>query len=167
MALSQYTSVDSVYALAPAIGSFASVNSARIAGYIYAVSADIDSRLSKSYDTPFTDTPPDIIRIASDLTMAMAIRSVMAFSAPSETRWYETFLGAKFLGALEGAKDDLDEYTEGKRSLVNSAGNVIARITSQRQYLSNNTNYKPTFDMRDPIEWQVDTDRTEAEADEG
>ena len=161
MALSAYTSVESVLALAPSIGSFSTVNSARVLGYISAVSADIDATLGRAYDTPFSAAPPDIIRIASDLSMAKAIRSILPFAPDSMREWY-----GEFIGDLNGAREDLESYAKGERTLVNSAGDVVERITSQRQYHSANAGYKPVFDMRDQNQWAVDPDRTDAEADE-
>ena len=162
MSLSAYTSVESVLSLAPAIGSFSTVTSARIAGFISAVSVKIDSKMGRVYDTPFSATPPDIIRISSDLAMAMTLRSILVFAAPSNTEWYEKFAG----GLEEGANADLADYAKGERTLVNSAGDVIARITTQNKFLSANKDYKPIFDMCDPSDWRVDPDRLDAEKNE-
>ena len=162
MALSEYTSVASVFSIVPRIGSFTNVTSARVSGTIQAVSARIDSKLGKLYDTPFTSTPPVIIQITNDLTMARLLRSLLTFEDPAVTEWYEEFKGE---GAV--ATEDLDALEAGDMVLVNSAGDVIETIETEGALMSSgNKGFKPTFDMRHPSQWQVDPERITDEANE-
>ena len=162
MALSEYTTVASLVHIVPRIGSFTTVTSARVAGTIQAVSARIDSKLAKRYDTPFTDVPPLIIRITNDLTMSRLLRSLLTFDDPAVTEWYD-----KFQGDEATASDDLKDLVDGEMILVDSGGDVVVQIETSGQLLSSsNETYKPIFDMRVPTAWEVDTDRIEDEGDE-
>ena len=162
MALSEYTSVASVFSIVPRIGSFTNVTSARVSGTIQAVSARIDSKLGKLYDTPFTDTPPAIISITNDLTMARLLRSLLTSEDPARTEWLREFQGPEAT-----ATEDLDAIESGDMVLVNSGGDVIDTIETEGALMTSyNKGFKPTFDMRHPSQWQVDPDRITDEANE-
>lgn len=152
--MGRYATVDEVNALVVGVGSASNPTSATRESWIGQVEGEVNAKLSDKYTVPFTDIPPIIKTITQDMTQYMIQRSIHTADHPTVSDWTERFLDARAL---------LDSIAKGETSLVNSAGTVVSAITTQKGVESTDSeDFKPVFDVRDPLSWRIDPDRIDA-----
>lgn len=95
-------------------------------------------------------TPPVIKHIAEDIGAYFVIRALYSAGDPNRNEWYELYKKAMEL---------LDDLSAGK-------GNIAEITADEQQIISNTSNYKPTFDIRDECNWGIDPDRIDDLDDE-
>ena len=149
-----YATVDGVNALVPGVSSISTPTSATRFTWIALVEGEINAKLSDKYVVPFTDVPPIIQSITQDMTMYQIQRGIHTADSPTVSDWTQTFLDARAM---------LQDIMDGKISLVTSAGTIIESITTRKGVETFGEDYKPVFDMRDPLAWRIDPDRQVAE----
>jgi phage gp36-like protein len=158
--MGNYTTVEKVGNQVPFLGvnSDSDITSAQVAQYITFVGNVIDSKLSQRYAVPFTSTPPVVETIATDLTTYRTLKARGFRDNDESNEWVKSF--------KDESSKLLDALAAGSMSLVDSSGTIVSTVTTFVEVDSNTKNYKPVFDMRDPVVWEVDPDRIDDENNE-
>lgn len=154
--MSRYTTVSLTLASAVGLSSITAINSADVARWINQVEGIIDSHLAARYTLPFSSTPPMIEAIATDMSVFRVVRATHSNDSPTFTEWAQRW---------NDAIDMLRAIHAGEIELVDSAQSRIAAATTISADSFNRT-FKPVFDLRDPISWEIDPDRIDTEDSE-
>ncbi len=67
---------------------------------------------------------------------------------------------------IKKANENIEELLNGEAVLVDSSGDVIAVNDDADPVLCNTTNYSPTFNEDDSVNWQVDPDKLDDISDD-
>lgn len=125
--------------------------------------AEVNKYLSQRYDigsSPF-NTSTTIPPIVKSCTKWLA----MGYTYEQLSRGGDTNPRAQRL--IDRAIDNLKMIAEFKLNVLDSTGSVVADATNSNfRVQCNTTNYSSTFNEDDELNWAVDTDKTEAIADE-
>jgi len=126
--------------------------------------AEVNKYLSKRYDLSSnyfqtsTSTPPVVRMLTTRLATAMMWEAMSRGSKESLARAAQ--IQKHIIGNLESIRD----Y---KVDLVDTAGSVISDMSNTSyRVLSNTTNYAPTFNEDDELDWAVDSDKLDDIASE-
>lgn len=111
------------------------------------VDAIIDSALASKYTVPFSPTPKIIEVIATKMAACSVLRTSYTQSGRNENK--------QTTAICKEADKLLEEVAEGKKAIIGDEG-VIE--TSDGSPYSTTEKYKPTFDMGDVIDQEVDPD---------
>ena len=125
---------------------------AQIELFIAKADAYINSVLATVYTLPFSVTIPFLTDISTDLACYYVLRRSYTQDSMETSSWVKEF--------LENAETKLKAIMDGDVSLIDSDGNVITFAGSLIDH--NNAGYTPTFDIGDPLDWEVDQDRLSA-----
>jgi len=152
--MSTYTTVSIVLDQATKVASASNISSAEVSRQIERVESIVNAKLGNLYTVPFTsgNVPPIIETITADLAMHRILRTTAFKTSGSKKDWMDLF---------KESDEMLGMIASGEMALPNSAGAIIQQVTNVLKIGSNTKNYKPTFDMRDPVKWHVDPDRIE------
>lgn len=133
-----YTSIARVYDLEPMIGSLSDLTSAQIlSAFAEPAEAEMNARLSRSYEVPITGTIPLLQAIADDLTVYRILsRRVFTQDQLKNSVWPDKF---------KESMETLNEVAAGKVLLVNSAGTLIGTRATVAAAATNVDLYQPTF----------------------
>lgn len=130
-----YTTVALVRQTLPkSVGSMTTLTNSDVALYINQTDSMINGKLSKLYTVPISGSAM-LETIATDLSCARLLRRLFTQEKKNSSSWVDSFAEAV---------DELDAIANGEISLVNSAGELFAKATSQ--VWSNNENYTQTMD---------------------
>ena len=120
--------------------------------YLPAGARYLDSRLSRAFTAPFS---------SNNLTVRdMNIYAAMLLFLEGRTSKQDD--ANELRGMLDGWVDSL---VEGNGTMSLSDDTVLEATGAQHQAWSTSEAYTPTFNMLDPVEQAVDTDRLDAELD--
>lgn len=127
--------------------SFEGVTQSAISSYwLFYGSQRVNTALSRLYTTPFSSNN----WTAKDLTIQYAALGILVKTLDPEDS----------LELESQIKKQITNITSGGGSMIDVSGNAIPPDIEdpRRTAWSNNMNYKPTFDMREPQEQRVDPD---------
>ena len=114
---------------------------------------EVNKKLAKRYDVSafLPDVPPQVRSLTEELAVAYFHFHNSRGSKESITRYKEL---RKF------PDENLDELAAGKCELVNTAGAVIVNPNAPG-VLCSTSDYEPTFDEGNELNWRVDRDKLE------
>ena len=149
-----YTTVPSVYAAFPLIGSVTTITSAVCARVARNAESIMDAKLAKVFTVPVTGMPPVLETIANDLTLyrLLALRMFTQEQA-NESVWPDRYKEAMEL---------LQEIIDGELTLVDSGGTPITPSVAAGQFQSSTMNYLQTMDELDATRQELDPDKETA-----
>lgn len=110
----------------------------------------VNSYVSARYSLPFSVVPPIIRTLSEDLTSCFTIRGSYVQDGQRENKYDEAFCKQAY-AILEGIK-------KGEIPLTLTDGSLVSTKTTTR-ILSSTENFAPTFNLDDPDNWEVDSDR--------
>lgn len=151
-----YTNVDRIYNVLPQLREVTTVKSEHIAQYADDAEAEVNGKIAHLYTIPVVGSPV-IISIATDLTM-WRIMGLRIFQG-------ETLKDSPWPDRFKEARDQLQAIADGKMTLVNTEGQVIAGNGSGDVW-SSSDRYFPTTNEDNPLLWEQDRDKLEDIADE-
>ena len=141
------------------VGSTLANGTAAAAQCITMAENEIRKQLSKRYDVSAaafqtsTSAPPMVQDLALWLSLGY-FYSVAGRGGPESMKRGKTF--------IDMAMDNLKQILEREVDVVNSTGTPLAEASSYMAMTSTTTNYAPTFNEDDPLEWAVDADKLDA-----
>lgn len=146
-----YTSVDAMFAILPTLKTGVSnLTSGDMARFIEDAENEIDARLAKFYTVPVAGCPM-LETIATDIAIYRVLsRRIFTATSLKESPWPDRY---------KEAVDLLGEIAEGKATLVDSSGSIIAAITTEAEVWSDKQDYLPTFHEGHDTEHIVDPDK--------
>lgn len=135
-----YTAVTLIGSLFPAVNSVSTINSGSIAYYCGMVEAEINTRLVKRYNIPFTVECPILTAIATrEAIYRIATQRALVQFPPAQQ-------GQHPMQAMHVADQRLlDEIVDGDIELVDSSGNVITPNAKDMLMTSTTVGYDPTM----------------------
>lgn len=124
--------------------------------HIERAEARIHSELAARYSLPISPTPPELRRLAEDISCYYLIRASNYQSGQRKSEYLEEF---------KSALDYLKLISDGEKNLTYTDGSVVQPLSSNH-FVSDKTNYTPIFGLDDPDQWQRDEDEiADQEAD--
>lgn len=152
-----YTSVNRMLALVPALSEVRSLNSAQLVMFAEAAESEVDGAIAKSYVVPVPGGPPLLTTVATDLALYRVL-SQRVFTQ-------ERLKDSVWPGVFKEARAILKEIAEGVRPLVDSSYAIIAGRSTVAA-TSNTKDYLPTFTELDPEQASVDCNKLDDLANE-
>ncbi len=141
----------------PAVGSRVSVNSAGMANFIGRAEATMRAKWADRYEFPLAPSP-FVETLATDYACYLFLsRRVFTTERQQGSEWVERF---------KESLDMIDAVAEGKMSIVDSAGGIIATADSTGRPWSDKKDYCPTFTEDDTRNQFIDADKIEDIQDE-
>jgi phage gp36-like protein len=131
------------------------ISDADVTSFIAKAEAYINSILANVYTLPFVVTIPLLKDVSTDLACYYVLRRNYTRDNMSTSDWVMQF--------WEDFNKKMEDIKDGKISLVDDSGNVIAYGSKLIQH--NNENYTPTCDLGDAEDWVIDPDRLDDIAD--
>ena len=149
-----YTNVAQIFATAPEVGSNTAVTSSLIEQAIGLVEAEINQKLSKVYDLPFSVEIPMLQVLATRMTLCELLGGTLNIGSRIDDTKHP------LLANYCRARGDLRAIVKGETSLVDNSGQVIAdRVSANAVVVSDGfEDYAPTFLGTDFIESEIDPD---------
>lgn len=153
-----YTTVERVLDILPAVGSLTSITSGHLATFIEDAEADINAMIANQYAVPVSGTPPLLRSIATDLACYRVLsRRVFTQERLKDSVWPDRY---------KEADERLQKIAEGKIALVNSSGTLIATSAARAEVWSDTMDYHPTFHEGPDTSHIVDEDKLDDIAEE-
>lgn len=154
MSVSSYTNVDRVRDSFPAIGSASNITSATIFEYVQAANDTIDLALATRYTLPMSSFSPLLGTLATRIALfdLITIRAMAQMPA-------DMAKNNPFYDRLKEARKTLEQLAEGKLTLLNSSGQVIAERTDIVGAWSNTMGYLPTMHEGNYTDMVEDADK--------
>jgi hypothetical protein len=107
--------------------------------------------LSSSYFQTSTACPPALRALAENLSEGLMWQKMARGSKESMARGKDL---------VEQSLEELKALVERNSDLVDTSGSVVPDSSSgNARVLCNTSDYSPTFDEDDPLNWKVDTDK--------
>lgn len=149
-----YTNVAQIHATAPEIGSNTAITSAVIVQMIGLVEAEINQKLAKVYDLPFSVEVPMLQALSTRMTLCELFGGTPNIGSRIESKDHP--LVANWCRARE----DLDKIVDGDTVLVDSSGQVITDKVSDNAVVVTDgfEEYTPTFLGTDHTQSIIDPD---------
>ncbi len=146
-----YTTVENIHKQIRYISSATDVSTSLIANFIEEAETVVNAKIGIRYSVPFgvNSVPPVIQTITTKLATASVITEIGMVSDD---------LAKGVLQRFDKYEEMLTEIGSGTMSIVTSDGTVIGQATSGIEIVSTTKDFKPVFDMRDPVDWRVDAD---------
>lgn len=152
-----YTTADVIMGLWPKVIESGRITQPEIDGFITLVEGEINGALAARYTVPFptSQLPLEPIKTIATLLAGHALlRSRITQEDPNRSDWVE--------GLRTRGEKLLDQLVEGTLSIVTTSGAVVGASGRTAAVWSNTSQFKPTADLRDPIQQRVDPDRLDA-----
>lgn len=127
--------------------------------YIQMAEDEINGTLAKFYSIPFSSNMHPIRTITELLAAHAMLRTLITQEDPSRSDWVQQLRerGEALLTAIADGKMDIVAATSG-----GGAATLLSRVSGVGdQVWSDTSGYKPTMDLRDPIEQRVSPTRLE------
>lgn len=141
-----YSSVSLMMLTLPDIGSASTLTSASIANFAGMAEADINARISRAYNIPFTSDVPYLTTVATTKALLLLLsRRLIPLPGPRLT---------ELLDQYRTVDEEIAAIASGLIPLVTSSGAVIGGRTDIADIFSTTMNYTPTF-HEGPSTWQV------------
>ena len=151
-----YCTVSLMYVLNPRIGSITTIDSEHISIGIGMAEAEMNGKLAKRYDLPFSVDIPFLSAISANLASYYILRRQVTKEKSNKSDWVDSF---KVM-----ADEMLKQIVENQVELLTASNAVVARTVGQEAW-SNTMDYQPTMFEGDPSEWVVDPDKIQDERD--
>ncbi len=145
-----YATVDDVLDLCTRIGSISTVTSAHVRRMIGMAQADVDAKLAKKYDLPFTSEVPFLTVLTANLAVYYSTRKHFTREKSNKSDWVDSY-------KIE-AERLLQQLLENQVELIDTGGTVIDPSDSEGPS-SNTEDYIPTFSELPFTEHEVDEDK--------
>lgn len=153
-----YTTVGNLYTVLPNLKTGVSdLTSADLVKFIEDAENEIHGKLAKYYTVPVAGAP-----LLETLATDIAIYRVLSRRIFTQTNLKDSVWPDRYKEAV----DMLDSIADGKTTLVDSSGNVVADITTHAEVWSDKSGYLPTFHEGGRTEQVIDPQKLEDIEDE-
>ena len=149
-----YTSANLMIQTLPEINSISTLNASLMLHHAGRAEAFINAKIAKRYSIPIQGQVPLLETLATDLAIYNVLTSRIVIK--EEHPWFQRY---------KNSLDVLDQIADGKLSLIDITGAVLAGRSDVMECWSNTKDYNPTF-WEGPDTLQIqDSDKIDDEAD--
>ena len=144
-----YITVAEVRSFAPlVVGSW---TDAQINSYFISQAENrINAVLAQRYTTPISPTPSMVAEIARDYTIKLLLEKAVTHEGMNENQWLTMWVSR--------TDSLLAQLSRGEMALISSSGTIIE--PARDDVWSNVKDITPTFTVLDPLDQELDPDRT-------
>ena len=110
----------------------------------------INAGLAQRYTTPISPTPLMVAEIARDYTIKLLLEKAVTHEGMNENQWLTMWVSR--------TDSLLAQLSRGEIALISSSGTIIE--PARDDVWSNVKDFTPTFTVLDPLDQELDPDRT-------